>query len=73
MSSLAFHLWTAAIQKSGTCLKKIEFRVLNLVPSIHLSISQNNHTVWHNWKCLLRKEAQAGMARTAAIQILRPQ
>lgn len=62
MSSLPFHLWTAAILKSGSCLKEIEFNVLNSVPSPHISISQNNHTIWLDGRRLLRKEAHPGMA-----------
>lgn len=62
MSSLPFHLWTAAILKSGSCLKEIEFNVLNLVPSPHISISQDNHTIWLDGQCLLRKEAHPGVA-----------
>lgn len=61
MSSLPFHLWTAAILKSGSYLKEIEFNVLNLVPSPHISISQNNHAIWLDGQRLLRKEAHAGM------------
>lgn len=38
MSSLPFHLWTAAILKSGSCLQEIEFNVLHLVPTfIHIT------------------------------------
>lgn len=48
MSSLPFHLWTAAILKSGSHLKEIEFNVLNLVPNPHISISQNNRRIWLN-------------------------
>lgn len=62
MSSLPFHLWTAAILKSGSRLKEIEFNVLNLVPSLHISISQNSHRIWLNWQRLLRKEAHLEMA-----------
>lgn len=60
MSSLPSHLWTAAILKSGSCLKEIN--VLNLVHSSHISISQNSHTIWLNGQCLLRKEAHPGVA-----------
>lgn len=62
MSSLPFHPWTAAILKSGSYLKEIEFNVLNLVPSLHISISQSNHTIWLDGQRLLRKEAHPGMA-----------
>lgn len=62
MSSLPFHLWAAAVLKSGSYLKEIEFNVLNLVPSPHISISQNNHAIWLDGRRLLREEAHPGTA-----------
>lgn len=54
MSSLPFHLWTAAILKSGSYLEEIEFNVLNLVPqSTYIHITKQSCS-------LARRTAAAG-------------